>query len=243
VARRLSKSAERRIAAAAAVKERRKKVIAFGGLGVLVLLLVIQGPKLFDLLSGPAVPEAVGTPAATSSEPTPKPRGLPKALRFSSPSDPFLARRLVGRDPQVGSFPAPAGLSDPFRKIDSPEPATPPATRKPPAAVPATPLPDKIVLGTPSSPNARGTRGWIVVIASIPVRSGRASAERFARQVRADGLSTIDVLVSSQSKPLRAGYFVVYNGPYTTLRSVQRAGAHVRAFGYRDAYIRPIIRY
>jgi hypothetical protein len=44
-------------------------------------------------------------------------------------------------------------------------------------------------------------------------------------------------------KPLRAGYFVVYNGPYATLSAVQRAADHVHAFGYRTAYIREIIRY
>ena len=48
---------------------------------------------------------------------------------------------------------------------------------------------------------------------------------------------------SSTNKRLRAGYYVVYNGPYATLSAVQRAADHVHAFGYRTAYIREIIRY
>jgi hypothetical protein len=81
------------------------------------------------------------------------------------------------------------------------------------------------------------------VLASIPVSSGRGTAERFATRVRRDGLTNIGVLESSTRRPLRAGYFVVYNGPYATLRAVQRAADHVHAFGYRTAYIREIIRY
>ena len=51
------------------------------------------------------------------------------------------------------------------------------------------------------------------------------------------------VLDSSTRKPLRAGYFVVYTGPFASLSAVQRSAAHVHAFGYRTAYVREILRY
>jgi hypothetical protein len=53
----------------------------------------------------------------------------------------------------------------------------------------------------------------------------------------------VGVLDSSTRRPLRAGYYVVYNGPYRTMRAVQRAAAHIRALGYRTAYVRPILQY
>jgi hypothetical protein len=243
VSRKPSKAAEKRRAAAVASKERRKKVLAFGGLGLLAVILFIQGPKLLELFTGPAATVAApATPGPATSEQPAAPSKELQALRASG-VDPFAVRSIADNEPKPGSVPAPAGVSDPFQEISSPQPAAPVATPKPAAAPPAQPLPGTIVVGTPKEPNAVGKRGWIVVIASIPVRSGRLSAERFAKQVRADGLRTIGVLESSRRKPLRAGYFVVYNGPYSTLSAVQRAASHVRAFGYRTAYVREIIRY
>jgi hypothetical protein len=72
---------------------------------------------------------------------------------------------------------------------------------------------------------------------------GRASAERFAALARRNGLGSISVLDSSTRKPLRAGYYVVYTGPFASLPAVQRSAAHVQAIGYRTAYVRQILRY
>ena len=72
------------------------------------------------------------------------------------------------------------------------------------------------------------------VLASIRTRAGRTYAERFAARVRRNGLD-VSVLDSSNSKPLRSGYFVVFTGPYESRPQGQRSAAHVHAFGYRTA--------
>jgi hypothetical protein len=235
------KSRERRAAAVRAAKERRKKLLAFGGLGVLVVVLLIQGPKMLELFGGstaaaPPPPPAAGT--ETQEEEA-------KPPQLGSASDPFAVRRLVSSDPPAASVDAPAGMRDPFRSESVSSAAPAPVSVAPapkPAAPPLPSLPNQIVLGTPKK-DAVARRGWIVVIASIPTRSGRASANRFATQVRRNGLETVGVLESSTRKPLRAGYYVVYNGPYPTRKAVDRAVAHIRALGYRTAYVRPILRY
>ena len=231
---------ERRRARVAAAKERKKKIFAFAGLGVLGLLLFFQGPRMLELFdSGSttvAAPPAPATTTAEPAEPEPPPRLGSRSV------DPFSARALANNDPEAGSVPAPAGTRDPFRPTGSGEAAPGETPVKPPSAPGPSPLPRRIIVGTPTRDGV-STRGWIVVIASIPTRNGIRSAERFATQVRRDGLTAIGVLESSTRKPLRAGYFVVYNGPYATLSAVQRAADHVHAFGYRTAYIREIIRY
>jgi hypothetical protein len=230
---------ERRRARVAAAKERKKKIFAFAGVGVLVLLLVIQGPKMLELFGSGSTTIAAPPPPPTTVE---KPEQAPPPRLGSRSVDPFSSRILANNDPQPGSVPTPQGARDPFLKVGSGEPAPGETPAKPPATPSPSPLPKRIVVGTPT-PGRTSTRGWIVVIASIPTRTGRAYAERFAVRVRDDGLTAIGVLESSTNKPLRAGYFVVYNGPYATLSAVQRAADHVHAFGYRTAYIREIIRY
>ena len=54
--RKPTRQVERRRATAAAKKQQRQKVIAFGGLGVLALMMFIQGPKLLDAVNGSARP-------------------------------------------------------------------------------------------------------------------------------------------------------------------------------------------
>jgi hypothetical protein len=236
------KSRERRAAAVRAAKERRKKLLAFGGLGVLVVVLLIQGPRMLELFGGstaaaPPPPPAAGTETQEEEEAKPP--------QLGSASAPFAVRRLVSSEPAAGSVEAPAGTRDPFRSESVSSAAPAPVSVAPapkPAAPPLPSLPNQIVLGTPKK-DAVARRGWIVVIASIPTRSGRASANRFATQVRRNGLETVGVLESSTRKPLRAGYYVVYNGPYPTRKAVDRAVAHIRALGYRTAYVRPILRY
>ena len=227
-----SKAQRQRAASAAAAKQRRQKVIAFGGLGVLAILMLIQGPKLLDAFGG-----SDGTTVAPSPEtpavPAPETPDRSQALRsLKGTSDPFATRSLADNDPRAGSVSGPDGTHDPFAPSAAPEPERAPV---------AAPVPGTIVVGTPK-PGAVAKRGWIVVLASIQTRSGRAFAQRFASRVRRNGLD-VSVLDSSTRKLLRSGYYVVYTGPFATLAAVQRSAAHVRAFGYRTAYVRAILRY
>ena len=123
-----------------------------------------------------------------------------------------------------------AGGPDPFK-----------ASASPPFARPAAALPQQIVIGRPGGHRV-AKRGWIVILASIPTRNGRGApcASRSGARRSVGGLS---VLNSSNRRPLRGGYWVVYTGPYSTLGEVsQRAGA-IHAAGYRTAYIRELVSY
>ena len=236
-----TKAQRKRAEAAAAKKQRRQMVIAFGGLGVLAILLVIQGPKLLDAFGGSDAPVAAPVTTVVAAPPDVD-RGSQEALdALDGGGDPFAAHALADNDPQVGVVASPDGSRDPFAPARSASP--PPSAASPsPAPAPTPPtLPNQIVVGTPTE-GAVAKPGWIVVLASIQTRLGQSYAERFATRVRSNGLD-VEVLDSSTRKPLRAGYYVVYTGPYATLGAVQRAAAHVHAFGYRTAYIRQILRY
>lgn len=239
----MSARADKRRAKAAAAKDRRRKILAIGLLGVFAALLVIQGPKLQDAVRGSDSSAATAPPAPVPTVPSTEPRKKEgKALLFkASNADPFASRSLANNDPRAGDLAGPAGAKDPFAgggsgtsgSGSSPAPAPQPV---------AQPLPNKIVIGTPTV-NGKAKRGWIVVIASIQTRLGRGYANRFATGVRLRGLTPVAVLDSSTRKPLRSGYYVVYTGPFATLSDVQRSAAHVHAFGYRTAYVREILQY
>ena len=53
----------------------------------------------------------------------------------------------------------------------------------------------------------------------------------------------VSVLNSSNRRPLRGGYWVVYTGPYSTLAAVSHRAGNIHAAGYRTAYIRELISY
>ena len=239
-----SKAQRQRAAIAAAAKERRQKVIAFGGLAVLAILLVIQGPKLLDALGGSSDPVAAPSPPAPASPETELEDTGDELRALQGSRDPFATRGLGDNDPQAGAVAGPAGIDDPFAPGALASAPAPEATQTPePEREPEAPasLPNRIVLGTPKT-GAEAKRGWIVVLASIQTRLGRNYAERFASRVQARGLE-VDVLDSSTNKPLRSGYYVVYTGPFASLEAVQLSASHVHAFGYRTAYIREILRY
>jgi hypothetical protein len=210
-------------------------VAAVAGI-VLVLLVLLQGPKLLNAVTGSdeeaaALPAPVTPPATTS-----KPR--PSLLLRGASVDPFASKRMADGDPQMASVAAPPGTRDPFRKASVAAPKPEPA---PQPAAPA-PLPQQIVVGTPTRPGAVAKHGWIVVLASVRTSAGRGTATREAAEARGRGLK-VSILNSSTRKPLRAGYYVVYTGPYPSLSAVQRAAGRAHSSGYRTAYVREILRY
>jgi hypothetical protein len=226
--------AQRRGARDMAAKERRKKFLAFGGVGLLGLVLLIQVPKMFDMLrsdgsSAPSSSVAV-TPSPTLQQPAAEAmRPRPRFLRTARIRDPFAGNRAGGGESRPGVVNAPAGLRDPFQ-LRSATPA-PPAVR----------IPRRIVVGTPGT---RAPRiGYTVVLASIPTSNSRGSAVRFAGTARARGVRGVGVLRSSARNRLRAGYWVVYSGMYRNAAGAQRAASQVHARGYRTAYLRQLVRY
>jgi len=214
--------------AALAAKARRTKVIVVVLVVVLAALLAYQVPKLLGHggSSSSAGPSSPGTPATGRLAPG----KLPAILRGrGSGADPFAVRRLADFDPRI----APGGGRDPFaaRLSTSAIVSTQTASRT---------LPKRIVIGTPGV-HKHLVHGWIVILASIPVRNGHAEAVAFARRVK--GLGPVSTLNSSNRRPLRGGYWVVYAGPVRTLNGVSRLAARVHSAGYRSAYIRELYRY
>ena len=225
--------AQRRGLREAAAKERRKKLLAFGGVGLLGLVLLIQVPRTLDMMSSDA-PSATSSSVVVTATSTPQPaaeapRPRPRFLRTARVDDPFAGSRAGAGESRPGAVGAPPGLRDPFQ-LRSATPA-PPAAR----------VPQRIVVGTPGNRAPRS--GYTVVLASIPTSNSRAQAVRFARTARARGIGSVGVLRSSARNRLRAGYWVVYSGMYRNASGAQRAAAQVHARGYRTAYLRQLVRY
>jgi hypothetical protein len=204
-----------------AAKQRRQKILVVVLAAVLVALLAYQVPPLLERSSGnsAAVPAA---PAASRPEPATK-----RFLGGGNGADPFAVKSLPN-----GDAPAVAGGGpDPFYASPSSSSATTSTTA----------LPSRIVIGRPGGHRV-ATRGWIVILASIPTGNGRPAAARFAREAHGS-VGRLSVLNSSNRRPLRGGYWVVYSGPYPTLSAVSRRADSIHAAGYRSAYIRELIAY
>jgi hypothetical protein len=210
-----------------AAQARRKKIFVVIGLFALVVLLAIQGPKTLDLLSSETVDVAPAPiPATTPATTTPAPPSDLKSLLASSGADPFERRSTGSADPRPVEVAGPAGTRDPFR----------------PATMTEVIAPERIIIGTPT-PGRTPTIGYIVVLASIRTSAGRSVAERIATNARKDGLGEVGVLDSSTRRPLRAGYYVAYAGPYSSGAAVRDAADRAHGLGYRTAYIRELVRY
>jgi hypothetical protein len=138
----------------------------------------------------------------------------------------------------LGSVPNPPGLHDPFASGSSPEGATaPPAPTVPGPAIKGT-----IVIGKPGSGTV-AQHGWIVILASIPTAKGKGAATSFAAAAKRAGVGSPSILNSSNRRPLRGGYWVVYTGPFSTLGEVNRGAGAVHGRGFTSAYIRQLIVY
>ncbi len=192
--------------------------------------------KLIKGSSTPAAAPSTTTPAAVGTEPTSQ---ALHALRRHAPVDPFAVAKTAGGEPAFHDVSSPAGLRDPFAQSGV---ATPPVTTPPVTPPPTQVLPSKIVIGTPGA-GRHAVSGWILILASIPTAQGRSSATTTANKARNNGLTFVSVLNSSNRRPLRGGYWVVYTGPYPSLNAVNSAATHVHASGFGDAYIRQLIVY
>lgn len=243
----LSQRRKTAFADAAAAKQRRQKIIVIVGCVLLVLILAYEVPHTLKLLNKPsAAPAAPSTassvgPAPTVSAPTGG-KAL-RALRRHAPSDPFSSGQVAGGVPTYGAVAGPKGLHDPFVSTGSSDAVastpSPPAVTSPPVVQI---LPKQIVIGAPGSGRV-ASHGWIMILASVPTGQGRAKATQIAKHARNQGLTFVSLLNSSNSRPLRGGYWVVYTGPYPTLASVNSAAKRVHASGFGDAYLRELIVY
>jgi hypothetical protein len=103
-------------------------------------------------------------------------------------------------------------------------------------------LPQKIVIGTPGK-GRKAERGWIVILASIPTAQGQKTASAVAGSARQRGLGSVSILNSSNRRPLRGGYWVVYTGPYASLADVSHHAGAAHGKGFATAYVRQLVVY
>ena len=207
-----------------AAKQRRQKILVVVLAAVLVALLAYQLPNLLERSGGDSSAAVAAAPAAP----------IRKLERKQLPgggngTDPFAVKSLPNGDARAVA-------------ASGPDPFTGQSAASSSAAASATAsLPRRIVIGRPGG-NRVAKRGWIVILASIPTNNGRRAAVRFARGARSN-VGGLSVLNSSNRRPLRGGYWVVYSGPYSTLAAVSRRAGGIHAAGYRSAYIRELITY
>ena len=214
-------------AAAIAAKQRRQKILLVGLLVVVVGVIAWELPGVLNHLDGKSSTSDVAAVTPTQTTPA-APQSLPKAVRGGI-GDPFVTRAMPNGDSGVRT----TSGRDPFAQPVTPAPSTAPTAGQP--------LPQQIVIGTPGRGIAKS--GWIVILASIPTADGRGSAETFARAAERNGVGSLSVLNSSNRRPLRGGYWVVYTGPVPTLRDVENLAAAVHTRGYSTAYIRQLLVY
>lgn len=84
-----------------------------------------------------------------------------------------------------------------------------------------------------------GTSAWTVVLASVG--SSSEAKQTSDRAMRA-GLTDVGVLLSSEHRSLRPGYWVAYTGVMTKAESVDRQ-SQARRSGFSDAYARYVSAY
>jgi hypothetical protein len=203
-----------------AAKQRRQKILVVVLAAVLAVLLAYELPQLLKRSSGNS---SAAVPAAAAASIPKKP-----VSRHGGGIgvDPFAIKSLPDGDAHAVA----GGGPDPFNASSSSSAATSTAA-----------LPTRIVIGTPGGHRV-AEHGWIVILASIPTSNGRPAALRFAHGARRS-VGGLSVLNSSNRRPLRGGYWVVYSGPYSTLAAVSRRAGNIHAAGYRTAYIRELITY
>ncbi len=233
---------------AAAAKQRRQKILVIVGLVILAAILAYEVPHTLKLLKGSSSTAAALAPTTAvvpSGGAQTRATAALHGLRRHLPVDLFAVTRVSAGVTTFGQAANPPGLHDPFASAGSSTSSAPPAqttgtggTTSPPIHI----LPKQIVIGQPGAGRV-ATHGWILILASIPTGQGRSSAATIAERARNHGLTFVSILNSSNRRPLRGGYWVVYTGPYPSLGSVNSASTHVHASGFGDAYIRQLIVY
>ena len=245
----VSKRRKAAYAQAAAAKQRRQKILVIVGAILLVLILAYEVPHTLKLLKGAPtyVPAATPTPVVPGAAASAARAAADlRALRRHKPVDTFAISQVQAGVSAYGQVATPPGLRDPFAGTGGAAAPTASAPTTTTTTTTPTPqvqiLPKQIVIGTPG-PGRVASHGWILILASIPTAQGRTSATATATKARKRGLNSVSILNSSNRRPLRGGYWVVYTGPYPSLASVNSASTHVHASGFSDAYIRQLIVY
>jgi hypothetical protein len=82
--------------------------------------------------------------------------------------------------------------------------------------------------------------GYTVVLKSVPTSNGRSQAEAAADRARANGLSQVGILNSSDFSSMNPGYYVTFTGVYDTESQANAALPNARSRGFPTAYVREV---
>jgi hypothetical protein len=82
--------------------------------------------------------------------------------------------------------------------------------------------------------------GYTVVLKSVPTSNGRSGAEQAADKARANGLTEVGILNSSDFSSLNPGYYVTFTGIYDTQSQANAALPNARSKGFPTAYVREV---
>jgi hypothetical protein len=82
--------------------------------------------------------------------------------------------------------------------------------------------------------------GFTVVLKSVPTSNGRSQAEAAADKARANGLSQVGILNSTDFSSLNPGYYVTFTGIYDTESQANAALQNARSKGFPTAYVREV---
>ena len=110
----------------------------------------------------------------------------------------------------------------------------------------ATTVPPVVTSAQPPRPSAltewTSADGYTLVLATIPLANGRASAVQIAKQALAQGLPDVGVIDTREFSGLAPGYFAVFSGVYRTNAD---AAAHIdqaQQAGFVAPYARRVTR-
>ncbi len=181
---------------------------------------------LLALVSAGATAATVAAHATRKSTPSTTVATSPHvsvSLPTTSTTAPATTTTTAGPQPTVttGTLPvAPGPPSTPVTTTAPPPPATTTTTATPPA------------IGSWPS----GRSGYTVVLQSYPESEGRGAALAQAAHARQAGIQDVGVLRSGDFSTLRAGYWVVFAGEFSSAGLAQSAAAEDHGRGYPGAY-------
>jgi hypothetical protein len=85
-----------------------------------------------------------------------------------------------------------------------------------------------------------GPPAYTVVLASLPLSSGKEGARQKALEAIDAGLSDVGVLKSSDFSSLHPGYFVVFSGVFETQNAALGRRAAARRAGFNSPYVKRV---
>jgi cytoskeletal protein RodZ len=152
------------------------------------------------------------------------------------------ASAVAASNPKHHSVAPPATITDPTtppvtttaRTTTQATTTTAPATTTTTTTTTTAPPPVPPATGRAGWP--AGTDGYTDVLESIPLTAGRGLATARAAAAAHAGLPQVGVLVSSDFRSLRAGYYVVFSGVYASSAAATAGLGTARSGGFAGAY-------